>query len=37
METINIIIAFVLGAVWGYFSAVVLNFFREVENETVYR
>lgn len=28
---INIILAFVFGAVWGYFTAIVISFFRQEE------
>lgn len=32
---INIIIAFVAGLVWGYFSAAVIYFFRDKEDEVI--
>ena len=35
--TINYILAFVFGLVWGYFSKVVVDFFREAEDEAIYR
>lgn len=34
---INIILSFVLGSAWGFFVKVVIDFFLEEENETVYR
>lgn len=34
---IKIILAFIIGLAWGYFSKVVIDFFLEEENETVYR
>lgn len=31
------IIYFIIGLAWGYFSKVVIDFFREAENEDIYR
>lgn len=32
---INIIYAFLIGCIWGYFTAVIMEFFQEQENALV--